>query len=215
MAFILSWSCRCFVLLPCRRAISATPTPTPTSAAESYQATIQLQPRQPSVYRVVYWQPRHLATGHATACPVHKTKHDCCALLLLQHGAVAAVAMQPDVVHIFVSFSAVSAVSVAVFAVLFAISNRMYVLPYPVSSVPLCHYAICRRVPFPDLCNSMHVPHFCSKTCRTCMWRMAATKIPQKVPQMLNLKHVARCTDCSATVLIEFATATATATATV
>lgn len=41
----------------------------------------------------------------------------------------------------FVSFSAVSAVSVAVFAVLFAISNRMYVLPYPVSSVPLCHYA--------------------------------------------------------------------------
>lgn len=43
----------------------------------------------------------------------------------------------------FVSFSAVSAVSVAVFAVLFAISNRMYVLPYPVSSVPLCHYAIC------------------------------------------------------------------------
>lgn len=115
----------------------------------------------------------------------------------------------------FVSFSAVSAVSavsVAVFAVLFAISNRMYVLPYPASSVPLCHYAICRRVPFPDLCNAMHVPHFCSKTCRTCMWRMAATKIPQKVPQMLNLKHVARCTDCSATVLIEFATATATAT---
>lgn len=80
----------------------------------------------------------------------------------------------------FVSFSAVSAVSVAVFAVLFAISNRMYVLPYPVSSVPLRHYAICRRVPFPDLCNSMHVPHFCSKTCRTCMWRWLQQKYHKK-----------------------------------
>lgn len=59
----------------------------------------------------------------------------------------------------------------------------------PFSRIP---YAIC-RVPFPDLCNSMHVPHFCCKTCRTCrMWlcHTAATKIPQKVPQTRHVKHV-------------------------
>lgn len=114
--------------------------------------------------------------------------------------AVAAVAMQPDVVHIFCFFFCHFCRFCCFCRCLRSALcyQQSYVCP-SLSRIPFAIrcYAIC-RVPLPDLCNSMHVPHFCRKTCRTCMWRMAATKIPQKVPQMLNLKHVARCTDCSA-----------------
>lgn len=115
--------------------------------------------------------------------------------------------MQPAVVHIFCfSFCRFCCFCRCLRCALYY--QQSYVCP-SVSRIPysVSRYAIC-RVPFPDLCNSMHVPHFCSKTCRTCMWCMAATKIPQKVPQTLNLKHVARCTNSAASSLIEFATAT-------
>lgn len=169
MAFILSWSCRCFVLLPCRRPINATPTPTPTTAAESYQATIHVPKRQPSVYRVVYWQPRHLATGHATACPVHKTKHDCCALLLLQHGAVAAVAMQPDVLFLFLPFLPfllfLSLSSLC--SLLSAIVCMSFRIPYPVCRYAAKPYAAVSRFliyAMPCMCHisaAKHAAHAC------------------------------------------------------
>lgn len=118
-------------------------------------------------------------------------------------GGWGDVAMQPDVVHIFCFSFCRCFCCRWLRSLLFAISNRICPsvsrIPFSVFRIP---YAIC-RVPFPDLCNSMHVPHFCSKTCRTCrMWpkrhtRRLATKIPQKVPQTAS-----RGTDfCSASLL--------------
>lgn len=153
---------------------AATPTRHQCHAhAQSYQAAIHLPQRQPSVYRVVYWQPWHLAAGHATACPVHKTKHGCCALLFSCPCAVVATWGQllpcSRMLYIsFVSLSAVSAVSVAVFAVLFTISNRMYVLPYPVSRIPYpaMPYAVSRFLIYaiPCMCHisaAKHAAHAC------------------------------------------------------
>lgn len=194
---------------------AATPTRHQCHAhAQSYQAAIHLPQRQPSVYRVVYWQQSHgtwlrgmpqrvqfIKLNMAVALCSSPVRCCCC-------NAGAAVAMQPDVVHIF-CFSFCRFCCFCCFCRCLRCAlyyQQSYVCP-SVSRIPysVSRYAIC-RVPFPDLCNSMHVPHFCSKTCRTCMWCMAATKIPQKVPQTLNLKHVARCTNSAASSLIEFAT---------
>lgn len=121
-------------------------------------------------------EPWHLAAGHATACPVHKTKHGCCALLFSCPCAVVATWGQllPCSRMLYISFvslsavSAVSAVSVAVFAVLFTISNRMSVLPYPVSRIPYpaMPYAVSRFLIYaiPCMCHisaAKHAAHAC------------------------------------------------------
>lgn len=177
MAFILSWSCRCFVLLPRLGAISATPTPTPTTAvaAESYQATIHLPQRQPSVYRVVYWQPRHLAAGHATACPVHKTKHGCCALLCScpccgSGSCCYAAGCCTYLLFLFLPFLPfllfLSLSSLC--SLLSAIVCMSFLIPYPVCRIPFAAmpYAVSRFLIYaiPCMCHisaAKHAAHAC------------------------------------------------------
>lgn len=126
---------------------AATPTRHQCHAhAQSYQAAIHLPQRQPSVYRVVYWQPWHLAAGHATACPVHKTKHGCCALLfscpllLLQRGGSCchAAGCCTYLLFLFLPFLLFLSLS-SVCSLLSAIVCMSFRIPYPVFRIPLCH----------------------------------------------------------------------------
>lgn len=127
----------------------------------------------------------HLAAGHATACPVHKTKHGRCAALLCHTGEEVSCCHAAGCCTYFCFCFCFCFCRCLRSGLCYQQSS----FRIPFSRIP---YAIC-RVPFPDLCNSMHVPHFCCKTCRTCrMWlcHTAATKIPQKVPQTRHVKHV-------------------------
>lgn len=196
MAFILSWSCRCFVLLPllllllllslirqrftshsaCLQSIAL--------SIGSHGTWLRGMPQRVQFIKLNMTVALCSSAVRAVVATWGRCRGSCC------HAAGCCTYLLFLFLPFlpFLLFLSLSSLC----SLLSAIVCMSFRIPYPVS-----RYAIC-RVPFPDLCNSMHVPHFCSKTFRKCMWCMAATKIPQKVPQTLNLKHVARCTDCSA-----------------